>query len=487
MSTPPNYSVLGNCNSANYDQNADWNDLNGNLTSVGSNGGSSYYGTFDQNGNTWEIIDYQNGQNISIYGGSFLSNINDLTRLTNITTVNSLGSSDRGFRICSSTSKTDNDFVLVEDINNISNPINFLGSVAYSYKISKYLITNSQYVNFLNSIARNHQNNLYTRGGTAPIWPFDARMYLNTEGGIVQEGVSPNITYSVKTNMADKPVNFVNWYDAARYVNWLHNNKPNTGTLTTNSTETGAYTLNFTNPNPIPILSISNKNSYWIPNRNEWTKAAYYDPLKNGTGGYWNYATMSDSSPDSVTSNSFGIANNTVLNPNSCLTQTPTPSFTPTNTVTPTVTASVTVSNTSSPTPSSSVTPTVTQTPSFTPTKTPTVTPTVTKTSKVTPTPTKTTTKTPNVTPTVTPSITASPSNTPSFTPTKTLTPTPSKSLCENLYLGQLLYHPTIYNNEEIKVLYKGISLVGKLNEKIVKINQDPNVTPTPTPSTTSS
>lgn len=41
---------------------------------------------------------------------------------------------------------------------------------------------------------------------------------------------------------------------------------------------------------------IRNNDATWvIANENEWYKAAYYDPTKDGNGGYWLYATQSDS------------------------------------------------------------------------------------------------------------------------------------------------------------------------------------------------
>ena len=37
---------------------------------------------------------------------------------------------------------------------------------------------------------------------------------------------------------------------------------------------------------------------YWIPTENEWYKAAYYSPeLNDGKGGYYDWATQSDSTP----------------------------------------------------------------------------------------------------------------------------------------------------------------------------------------------
>ena len=47
---------LANCNSANYNFTADWNSQDGNVSTVGSNGINSFYGTYDQTGNVWELF-----------------------------------------------------------------------------------------------------------------------------------------------------------------------------------------------------------------------------------------------------------------------------------------------------------------------------------------------------------------------------------------------------------------------------------------------
>ena len=44
-------------NFANYNNAADWNSQNGNVTTVGSNGGASAYGAFDMSGNLYEWND----------------------------------------------------------------------------------------------------------------------------------------------------------------------------------------------------------------------------------------------------------------------------------------------------------------------------------------------------------------------------------------------------------------------------------------------
>jgi hypothetical protein len=61
-------------------------------------------------------------------------------------------------------------------------------------------------------------------------------------GGITQSGSSGSFSYSVKTGFADKPVNFVSFYDSLRFANWLENGQP-TGAQGNATTEDGAYTI----------------------------------------------------------------------------------------------------------------------------------------------------------------------------------------------------------------------------------------------------
>jgi hypothetical protein len=106
--------------------------------------------------------------------------------------------------------------------------------------------------------------------------------------------------YVVKPNFGSKPVNWVNWWDAARVANWMHN-----GMGIGASTETGAYTIVGGATSGTTVAKNPGA-SFWIPSEDEWYKAAYY---KGGgtNAGYWEYATQSESVPAKATASSTGV------------------------------------------------------------------------------------------------------------------------------------------------------------------------------------
>ena len=162
-------------------------------------------------------------------------------------------------------------------------PDRICGSVGYNYNIGKYEVTAGQYTDFLNAKATvSDPYGLYKTAMT------------NTYGCKIQRsggGTVPNpYTYTVASDWANRPVNYVSYWDSVRFANWLGNGQG------AGSTETGAYTLG--GYNGIDGRTIGrNANWKWaVTSEDEWYKAAYY---KGGStsAGYWDYPTSSNTAP----------------------------------------------------------------------------------------------------------------------------------------------------------------------------------------------
>lgn len=167
------------------------------------------------------------------------------------------------------------------------------GAVSRVFEIAKYETTNADYVKFLNATDAGGSNQYLTYSGSMTS--------DTTNGGILfSSGAATGQKYSVRSGFELKPVTYVSWFSAARFANWLNN-----GATGTSSTETGAYTLAASSAS----LIVRNANArVFLPSLDEFTKAAYYDPrLNGGAGGYWNYATRSNTAPTAtVLTGSFG-------------------------------------------------------------------------------------------------------------------------------------------------------------------------------------
>jgi formylglycine-generating enzyme len=178
------------------------------------------------------------------------------------------------------------------------------GAVGYDYQIGKYDVTIGQYTAFLNAVAKTDTYSLYNSSmGTD----------LNI-AGISQTGGSGSYTYSV-LGSANRPINYVSWWDSARFANWMANGQP-TGAQTRTTTENGAYNVNGAITGNAVAKNAINPNTgaaptFFIPNQNEWYKAAYFSPNYGGVGvpGYYAYATQSNSDPGNVVGSLANQAN----------------------------------------------------------------------------------------------------------------------------------------------------------------------------------
>jgi sulfatase modifying factor 1 len=159
-----------------------------------------------------------------------------------------------------------------------------VGSVANAFQIGKYEVTAGQYTEFLNAVAKADPNGLYNTAMA------DTGGWLGAN--ILRAGSSPNHSYSVAADWANRPVNYVNIWDAARFANWLHNGQP-TGPQGPGTTEGGAY-------HDVGNNTLFGRNAgatFFIPTEDEWYKAAYHDKNASLAATYFDYPTGTNALP----------------------------------------------------------------------------------------------------------------------------------------------------------------------------------------------
>jgi surface protein len=298
---------------------------------VGTNGGPSAYGTYDQNGNAEEWTGTRDGNTLPVkikVGGGYAGSTAESLYKGDIYGAADSGVRYRGFRLASLTNPDNYDnFLLIEDKYNKPD-VNGYGSVNYDYYIGKYEITYSQWCEFINSVASyttdsSLSTNLDTgisdpgNYGGNPVITSDTYQLLNNSflsrtNYIAPTGFPGNYVFTVQEEYQNKPATNMDWLDVLRYCNWLHNGKPsgyqtisNDGsTPNTNTTEAGAYSLNGVT-SLSTFINHTSSAKYRLPNVHEWYKAAFYknDPLTMNTlcstsdAGYWDYATQNNAIP----------------------------------------------------------------------------------------------------------------------------------------------------------------------------------------------
>ena len=149
------------------------------------------------------------------------------------------------------------DYVTVGNAGNANDDTGY-GSVSEVYQIGKYEVTAGQYTEFLNAVAATDTYGLY-----------NTSMWSSSYGCKIQQSSSSgSYSYSVAADYANRPVNYVDWYDTLRFSNWLHNGQP-TGAQNSSTTEDGAYDMSLGS-------SVVRKASatVWLPSEDEWYKTA---------------------------------------------------------------------------------------------------------------------------------------------------------------------------------------------------------------------
>jgi len=154
------------------------------------------------------------------------------------------------------------------------------GGVADVYLIGRYEVTNDQYVEFLNAVDPDGDN---------PYGIYNSSMGSGYGGIEFDTGLPSASKYVARDARGSMPVDYVDFWDACRFANWMHNGEGS------GDTETGAYSLNGVLA-PTHDVTRNPGAVVFLPSEDEWYKAAYYKG--GGTdAGYWDYPTQSDASP----------------------------------------------------------------------------------------------------------------------------------------------------------------------------------------------
>jgi sulfatase modifying factor 1 len=155
------------------------------------------------------------------------------------------------------------------------------GDVNYEFRMATTEVTYGQYFEFVQAYTTVHPDVEYSE--------------VFAGSFIVRHGAPGSYTWTMSPNVASYPVR-IGWNYAAMYANWLCNGKAATAA----AFASGAYDTSTFYPNSDqPQLTHSAGAQFWLASVDEWTKAMYYDPNKNGPGraGYWRYETSTDAVP----------------------------------------------------------------------------------------------------------------------------------------------------------------------------------------------
>ncbi len=282
------------------------------LTEVGAFTASpSPYGTYDMNGGVWELTDRDGKAGFvgMIRGGGWTSYYSYLQSGYRLGSSPAAASSNAGFRLAASSDHASIIGYALVPVRNAGNKadVSGYGAVKSPFWIGKFEVTIKQYCDFLNAVAAADPYGLYD--------PAMGRA-LNS-AGISRSGSSGSYSYAPVINAGDssqRPITYVSWFDAARFANWMANGQPS-GAADSSTTEDGAYPLAGATQGATASRNRINPNSgaaptFYLPTEDQWYKAAYYDPRMNrNKGGYYRYATSSDTAPSNQVGNAANMAN----------------------------------------------------------------------------------------------------------------------------------------------------------------------------------
>lgn len=162
-----------------------------------------------------------------------------------------------------------------------------VGAVGYEYRMARTEVTAGQLLEFLNAYWP-HFNGFYNDVSLTGAW---------IRASSTVPGQNPG--YHLIIPGSENYGTDISWRNAARYCNWLTNNKATTAA----AFESGAYDASTFTQNSDGTLNDQLAHSpgalFWISTLDEWTKSMYFAPDRYGPGqeGYWYYPTSSDTAP----------------------------------------------------------------------------------------------------------------------------------------------------------------------------------------------
>ena len=107
--------------------------------------------------------------------------------------------------------------------------------------------------------------------------------------------------FTPDSNNPKRPASGIDWYEAARFVNWLNIIAEKQQAYNTDSN--GNF-INWSTSESSSSNQFRHKNAYYfLPNEDEWYKAAYYNSNQNA---YYRYPTSSNNQPAWVSSGESG-------------------------------------------------------------------------------------------------------------------------------------------------------------------------------------
>jgi hypothetical protein len=175
---------------------------------------------------------------------------------------------------------------LIADGGNAADPLSGFGAVVDDYRIQGCEVTNKQYALFLNAVAATDTGFVFT-GGSDTLYD----VLMDPAGDIFRSGVAGSYVYTVPSLREEYPVQYVTFWDAVRYVNWISNCRP-TGPETPNTTLNGSYDLTDRTVATLYALTRNPGARLFLPSADEWYKAGYYDA---GTTSYKTYPLQTPS------------------------------------------------------------------------------------------------------------------------------------------------------------------------------------------------